>query len=599
MKKGQIIAVGAILVMGLAGCAATTDSAAPKAAAPPPKLDNCSSEVMADTQAYISKFTQDRITKEGIPTGWDGSLKLSDNSTAMAQITRAAMLPCVPTIDVNTPASNPANVATIQQVMNLDLWSKIILPNKAGKGEPAGAQPAGFTDPAESYKTFLTDAARFPFFCGEKGTWANPAEACQRELSALFAHAIQETGEKPVPPDEQPWQTALFYTRELGCYPDKCTQYNTDSQSFGAPSSSDFYGRGIKQLSYPYNYAAFSASFYGDMSVLINNPDLVGSQPDLILGSGIWFLMSPQNPKPSMHGLMIGSFEPHDMPADGFKGVTTQKDGSIYNRFASTVSVINGAIECSPENGSGTPEQKQENLERSKNRFSNFKSFLGVYGVTEAQQSANEKAIVPGTTYCEIANGNPWGETLPNSTVTPISFSLPFYIDAGSPAVQAPGTCFAVGWGQAVPLPASAEGMYQLCLDKFHGSNPSPTSSSATPTSSSASPQPTDPEPTTTSSGGVVVTLTLSGPPWDDGYCGSFTGKNTSNKAVSSWNFSFDVQASQEIYDPWSGTPTRTGNTYKVVPNTLAIPAGGTVTGMGFCMKGGNAAPTNLTATSS
>ncbi len=373
---------------------------------------------MADTQAAIVEITRDLIAEQTIPVGWDGKGQLADNEPAVLAASKAAMLPCIPTIDINNPTANPSNVQTLQSVVPLELWSQVVLPNKVGAGEGNAPRPEGFANPADSYRAFLTVAARFPYFCGEEGVWDSVKEACQREFSTIFAHAIQETGEKPVPADEQVWQTSLFYTREITCYPNNCPSYNAGAEAFDPPSDVGYYGRGMKQLSYAYNYAAFSATYFGDMRVLIDNPDLVATDPHLLLGSGVWFAMSPQPPKPSMHDVMTGIYQPADLPAQGFEGVTTQGNGSVFNKFDTTVSIINGAVECSPLDGSGKPEEKELNVQRSKNRFINFKALLPVVGVPESEQTKYER-------------DHSWTDVLSNCQWQPFRRPVRWYIPIG------------------------------------------------------------------------------------------------------------------------------------------------------------------------
>ena len=416
-RAGFGVMAATLVVAVLAGCSAgVTSSAAPTPkgdapAASVPVLPACSGAVMANTQGYINTFTKDRIAAEGIPAGWDGKSRLADDAKSVAVLAKAAMLPCEPAISLTDAASNPPNVQTISSIMSQELWAKLVLANKVGAGEAPAPLPTGFANSADSYRSFLRVAARFPYFCGEQGIWPSVAAACQRELATVFAHAIQETGEKPVPAGEEFWQTSLFNTRELTCYPNNCTAYNTGAADYGAPSTAGFYGRGMKQLSYVTNYAAFSATYFGDIKVLVNNPDLVSATADLVLGSGIWFAMSPQVPKPSMHDVVIGLYQPSSIPTSGVLGVFTDQDGSVREKFAATVNLINGAVECSPENGQGTSAEKALNLQRSQNRFSNYVALLGVFGVTESMRTAAEQAIVPGTTYCTIANGPAFDDT--------------------------------------------------------------------------------------------------------------------------------------------------------------------------------------------
>ena len=54
------------------------------------------------------------------------------------------------------------------------------------------------------------------------------------------------------------------------------------------------------------------------------------------MAASIWFYMTPQTPKPSMHDVMTGFFEPN--AAD-----TTAKLGA---NFGTTTNIINGGLEC-------------------------------------------------------------------------------------------------------------------------------------------------------------------------------------------------------------------------------------------------------------
>jgi len=94
-------------------------------------------------------------------------------------------------------------------------------------------------------------------------------------------------------------------------------------------------------LSWNYNYGQFSSfAFEGgvnDKQILLDNPGLVASDGSLAFLSAIWFYMYPQAPKPSMHDIILGYFEPS----------AGDIAGSICtNCFASTTNVINGNQEC-------------------------------------------------------------------------------------------------------------------------------------------------------------------------------------------------------------------------------------------------------------
>ena len=69
---------------------------------------------------------------------------------------------------------------------------------------------------------------------------------------------------------------------------------------------------------------------------LLRNPDLLHEDGSLAMASGIWFYMTPQDPKPSMHDVMTGFFVPNAVDQAANIGAT----------FGTTTNIINGALEC-------------------------------------------------------------------------------------------------------------------------------------------------------------------------------------------------------------------------------------------------------------
>lgn len=69
---------------------------------------------------------------------------------------------------------------------------------------------------------------------------------------------------------------------------------------------------------------------------LLNNPDLVATDPIISFKTAIWFWMTPQSPKPSSHDVITGRWNPSgsDEGAGRVPGY-----GVITN-------IINGGIEC-------------------------------------------------------------------------------------------------------------------------------------------------------------------------------------------------------------------------------------------------------------
>ena len=54
------------------------------------------------------------------------------------------------------------------------------------------------------------------------------------------------------------------------------------------------------------------------------------------MAAGLWFYMTPQDPKPSMHDVMTGNFTP----------TAADDAANITNGFGTTINIINGGLEC-------------------------------------------------------------------------------------------------------------------------------------------------------------------------------------------------------------------------------------------------------------
>lgn len=76
-------------------------------------------------------------------------------------------------------------------------------------------------------------------------------------------------------------------------------------------------------------------SYNGKMH-LLENPDLVHTDAYTVFASALWFYMTPQSPKPSIHEVIAGFMEP--TAADDAAGITAS--------FGTTTNIINGGHEC-------------------------------------------------------------------------------------------------------------------------------------------------------------------------------------------------------------------------------------------------------------
>jgi len=68
----------------------------------------------------------------------------------------------------------------------------------------------------------------------------------------------------------------------------------------------------------------------------LENPDKVLENGYQAFGAAMWFYMTPQNPKPSMHDVVTGFFEPN----------IKDSQVNILGNFGTTINIINGGAEC-------------------------------------------------------------------------------------------------------------------------------------------------------------------------------------------------------------------------------------------------------------
>ncbi len=277
---------------------------------------------------------------------------------------REAMLPCLPPdLSLVADADLPPNVQVVKAVMPLATWKTFA--SKSATAEVNTLYDSDFTDTSKTYWLFLAAVARFPYFCGEVGgrpvsatdstlvgAFPTIAEACKRELAALFAHAAQETGGgDPL--------NSFEYLREGGSYGNKNYQPGVSDPPCGAPFDCSnawalYYGRGPKQVTHFYNYAGFSAARFvtsGTMknfNYLLKWPDLVAYDTELYFLSGIWFMMANQPPKPSIHEIILHRYAPPSTKCTEATcgGLAYDATMGLTHPFTATIEIINGGIEC-------------------------------------------------------------------------------------------------------------------------------------------------------------------------------------------------------------------------------------------------------------
>jgi hypothetical protein len=196
------------------------------------------------------------------------------------------------------------------------------------------------------------------------------------ELAAFLANLSKETtGGWQMPigggseGDYANW--GLYFVHEVGYNSSNgAGTYSQASSTFPPNPNVGYYGRGPIQLSWNYNYGQFSKFLFNDISVLLDNPDLVQQDGVLAFKSAIWFWMMPQCPKPSCHQVMQGVWMPE---AGEYNSPKMYLQG-----FAHTNNIINGGLEC---RSSSTPAYTQKVVLRSEL----YKHYLRILGFDESE----------------------------------------------------------------------------------------------------------------------------------------------------------------------------------------------------------------------
>ena len=252
-------------------------------------------------------------------------------------------------------AQNPANVQRVESIIGAADW-EFLFPVRA---------------PEYSYTNLLRAVAKFPAFCGSYDDGRDAQAICRKSLATMFAHFTQETGGHTPHWAEPEWRQGLYFIREQGwsesipngygvCDPSTWQAQQWPCATFADGSYKSYFGRGAKQLSYNYNYGPFSAAMYGDVSVLLEAPNLV-ADTWLNLASAVFFFVYPQPPKPSMLHVIDGTWQPNSQDLNS----------GLVPGFGVTTMIINGGIECG---GSAEHAQSQNRIDY----YRNFADYLSV-----------------------------------------------------------------------------------------------------------------------------------------------------------------------------------------------------------------------------
>ncbi|PNT21336.2 hypothetical protein POPTR_009G141800v4 [Populus trichocarpa] len=200
-----------------------------------------------------------------------------------------------------------------------------------------------------TYDAFISAAKEFPDF-GNTGDDLMR----KREIAAFLGQTSHETtGGWPDAPCG-PYAWGYCYLKEINCQP-----YCDPSSNYQCGAGKQYCGRGPIQLSWNYNYGLCG----DDLKLpLLQEPELVETDPVISFKTALWFWMKPQSPKPSCHAVITGNWTPSaaDVEAGRVPGY-----GVITN-------IINGGIEC----GQGGPNAANED------RIGFYKKYCDKLGTT-------------------------------------------------------------------------------------------------------------------------------------------------------------------------------------------------------------------------
>ncbi|HVB02593.1 MAG TPA: chitinase [Chitinophagaceae bacterium] len=261
---------------------------------------------------------------------------------------------CIPfTVNVKPkPLQEIHGKTSLLLYLNVPMWDSLF-PNRYGISRKNPDSPKM---DFYSLDAFAAAAKKFPDFLGQGSDSTR-----RRELSAFLANCAQETsgGWADAPGGYYKW--GFYFLQEQDC-PNGCPTYaDQHNKQFPPIPGKSYQGRGPLQLSYNYNYGAFSQAYFGNSQILLQHPGLLDRNAVLSFASAIWFWMHAQPPKPSCHEVMTGKWKPS--PADQAAG---RKPG-----FGSTVNIINGGVECGAHP-----------LDKTRFRYRYYIYFCGIFGVS-------------------------------------------------------------------------------------------------------------------------------------------------------------------------------------------------------------------------
>jgi hypothetical protein len=344
----------------------------------------------------------------------DPSTATAAAAAATAATVTAAIPPVVPKASMNiskpvsavAPTRLPDTGYAFLRTITIDDWDWLF-PLRSGKyaadGGARNTEPFASAD--GSTDTFSLDA--FTRAVLQYNTWAAQNNYKQflnegtirqqaQEFLVFWAKSSRETSGSwsgaPSPWITQQtingvttdvWRGGMYWVEEVGYSTDPTTglsptinYVDIGSADFPPSPGRSYYGRGPIQLSWNYNYGAFSYWMYDNglfanaadaegrckidqRDKLLNLPNLVADCGDISIMSAIWFWQTPQGAKPSSHDVIFGeainisqSSQDRGLPQTNSGYVPKVASGDTIDtevfafRLGTVINIVNGGLEC-------------------------------------------------------------------------------------------------------------------------------------------------------------------------------------------------------------------------------------------------------------
>ncbi|KAK9129292.1 hypothetical protein Sjap_009779 [Stephania japonica] len=247
--------------------------------------------------------------------------------------------PTPPTTPSPTPPTTPSTGGDIASLISQATFNDML--KHRGDSNCRG----GFY----TYDSFLAAARSFNGFATTGDT-----NTRKREIAAFFGQTSHETTGGWATAPDGPYAWGYCFIQEQGNPGDYCQA----SAQWPCAPGKKYYGRGPIQISWNYNYGQAGRAIGVD---LLNNPDLVTSDPVISFKTALWFWMTPQSPKPSCHDVITGRWTPSD----------ADRQAGRVPGYGVITNIINGGIEC----GKGPNPQVQD-------RIGYYQRYCGLLGVS-------------------------------------------------------------------------------------------------------------------------------------------------------------------------------------------------------------------------